>query len=60
MLVDDIKDDRVLDVPEDVQRNVFDSSVLSLCHEARDTLTQPIHSIQNMMHVVEFGFYSGV
>ena len=45
----------VFQVAKDVKRTVLDVAVLSLTHEARQQFPQPLHAIDDMMHVVQFG-----
>lgn len=54
LLIDDVVDHGVFDIPKDVQSDVLDNSMLPLGHEARKQFTDPFHIMLNkMVHMVQ-------
>ena len=56
LLVHHISQHGVLEVAKDMQRAVLDCAVLSLTHEARQQLTKPLHSVYDVVHLMQLGF----
>ena len=56
LLVDYIMQDCMLQMAKHVKCAIFDVAMLSLTNEARQQFTQPLHAIDDVMHVVHIGF----
>ena len=54
LLIYNISEHSVLEIPENMEDGILDRSVLPLSNEAAHASSEPLHAIENVMKVMKF------